>query len=112
MHNYEPAASSTESTLPFGEAHALKILIDDSILAEYDSDLGRWWDELEGGYVYTRFDIDLMRELLVKLWGEVLTGYAVDDAFLRLTADGAKEWPRAYCGEDEKDRSIADLGPD
>ena len=112
MYNHELPVSSTESTLPLDVTLAFQILINDSILAEYDSDLEQWWDEREGGYVYTHFDIDLMRELLVKLWGEVLTGEAIDDVFLRLTEDGAKEWPRAYCGEDEKDRSIADLGPD
>ena len=111
MGDHELPTNPNEPTLSLEEITAFETLIDDSIVAEYNGDLNRWWDERDGGYIYTPLDSDHVRELLVKLWGEILTSEAIDDAFVRLTEDGAREWPRAYCEEDKESSLISDIGP-
>jgi hypothetical protein len=105
-------APRTEIQLSFEEKLRFEAMIDESIIAEYDGDLERWDDERDGGYNYTPLDTDHIRDLLTKLWGELLSKEALDDAFLRLTEDGAAGWPCAYCEDDEDERPLSDLRPE
>src|SRR5262245_42579434 len=93
-----PIATTVEPTLTVEEQSTFEEMIDASVIARYDSELERH-DACDrkgaptGGHYYTPSDTDRIHELLTKLWGDLLTAEAIDDAFTRLTEDGAGEWP-------------------
>src|SRR5262249_9212296 len=80
-------------------------LIDDSIVARYDSELERLGESKHGEIGYRPIDTDYVRKLLVDLWGELLTAEAIDEAFERLMQHD--EWPHGWCEEDEEDRPLS-----
>lgn len=111
MTKENPMGSETMNTtlyLSLDEQCCFETLIDDLIIAKYNGDLERWWDDRECRYHYTPVDTDDIRDLLTKLWGDLLSKEACDDAFLRLTEDGAEEWPHAYCEDEEAERTLPD----
>jgi len=65
----------------------------------------RLGEDQDGAIQYRPPDDDHIRELLVALWGKVLTPEAIEDAFERLMDHG--EWPHDYCEEDEEDRPLS-----
>ena len=87
---------------PWNVECAFTSLIDDAIIARYTGDLERY-DERDGGYIYVPLDTDHIRELLTEFWGELLSTSALEDAFGRLTKDGAANWPAAWCEEDDEE---------
>ena len=86
-------------------------LIDELIVARYNSELERRPDYQEGGENYVPLDHDRIYELLVELWGSHITPTAIAEALERLAKDGAAEWPHGWCDEDEKEERVSDLGP-
>jgi hypothetical protein len=78
-------------------------LIANSIIQLYDGDLEKYDDCRDGGFIYTPIDVDNIRDLLTKHWGEHIKESILDDAFERLTEEGAEHWPKAWCEEDEAD---------
>jgi hypothetical protein len=61
------------------------------------------------GYIYTPLDEDTVCELLTDLWGALLTREAIEEAFKRLTEDGASEWPRAWCQDDLDEIPLSEI---
>src|SRR5262245_29200326 len=106
-------AATVDLMLTIEEQSTFEEMIDASIVARYESELERHDDcDRKGvfdGYFYTPLDTDRIRELLTMLWGDLLTAEAIEDAFTRLTKDGAGEWPRGYCEEDEDEKEQARL---
>ena len=51
MGDHELPANPNEPTLSLKTITAFETLIDDSIVAEYNGDLERRWDERDGGYI-------------------------------------------------------------
>jgi hypothetical protein len=103
----------TTPRLGFEERCVFEEMIDASIIARYDSELERH-DTCDrkgvfDGYFYTPVDTDCIRKLLETLWGNLLSAEAVEDAFIRLTKDGAAEWPEGYCEEDDEEDRLAQL---
>jgi hypothetical protein len=79
-------------------------LIANSIIQIYDGDLEKSsCEDLSGAFIYTPLDVDHIRDLLMKHWGEHVKQSVLDDAFERLTEEGAEHWPKAWCEEDEAD---------
>src|SRR5215475_3557355 len=106
-------AATVDLTLTIEEPSIFEEMIDASIIARYDSELERH-DSCDrkgvfDGYFYTPLDTDKIRELLTKLWGDLLAAEVIEDAFARLTQDGAAEWPNAYCEEDQEQEEQAQL---
>jgi hypothetical protein len=88
-------------------------LITNSIIQIYAGDLERSaCEDRHGAFIYTPLDVDNIRDLLTKHWGELVEPPVLDEAFERLTEDGAEHWPKAWCDEDldeEADRHLRDL---
>ena len=93
-------ATTVDFTLTVEEQSTFEEMIDASIIARYDSELER--HDVFDGYFYMPLDTDRIRELLTKLRGDLFTAEAIEDAFARLTKDGAGEWPHGYCEEDQE----------
>jgi len=92
---------------------AVEALIDRSIADRYDSLLDRG-EGRHGETFYCPIDTYRLCDLLIELWGELLTPEAINEAFDRLmewdrTRD---EWPHGICEEDEAERPLSDFGPD
>jgi hypothetical protein len=88
-------------TLTSEEQERFENAIDATIIARYNGDLERHEDPRgKRGDFYTPLDTNNIRELLIELWGERLTANAIEDAFLRLTEDGAESWPHGWCDDD------------
>jgi hypothetical protein len=100
---------TTETRLTLDEDIAFKSLIDDSIIARYDSEI-EYHETHEGDWYYVPLDCITLRELLVELWGKLLTPEALEAAFDRLTEDGAEEWPNGW--QDHGDDPIHNLRVD
>lgn len=77
---------------------ALEEIVDTAVAEQYDGPLERLGENKDGAICYRPEDTDRVRELLVSLWGEVLTPDAIEDAFERLMDHD--EWPHGYCEED------------
>ena len=86
---------------------ALEEIVDAAVTGQYDGPLERLGEDKDGATHYRPEDIDRVRELLVSLWGEVLTPEAVEGAFGRLMDGG--EWPHGYCEEDEEERPLSNF---
>ena len=84
----------------FNAQEDLLDLIANSIIQIYDSDLERYDDYRDGGFNYIPLDVDHIRDLLTKHWAEHVKESILDDAFERLTEEGAEHWPKAWCEED------------
>jgi hypothetical protein len=97
------------SKLTVTEETAFEVLIDASVRKRYTGDLNRFWDARDGGYVYVPLDVSNIRDLLTEIWGDLLSYEASEDAFFRLTEDGADldEWPLAWCEEDDDEVQLA-----
>jgi hypothetical protein len=95
--------------LDYKTRDAFALLVDNSIINEYDGNLFRAWGGKKGCDLhYIPADPEHIRELLMELWGEDLTPEAIEDAFTRLMGDGEYcEWPHAYCREDEDERPLS-----
>jgi hypothetical protein len=100
------AAAVSPNKLSTSEECQFETLVDQSIRDRYDGDLERWDDIRDGGYAYTPLETDRVRDLLNSLWGRLLAPQAAEDAFERLTQDGADidAWPHGWCQEDEDER--------
>jgi hypothetical protein len=109
QHPAQDTAAVSPNTLSISEECQFETLVDQSIRDRYDGDLERWEDIRDGGQTYTPIDTDHVRDLLNVLWGELLTSQAIEDAFERLTQDGADidAWPHGWCQEDEDERSLS-----
>jgi hypothetical protein len=89
-------------TFSWEEQSVFENAIDATIIARYDGDLERHEDPRgKRGVCYTPLDTSNIQELLTRLWGTRLTADAIEDAFHRLTEDGADTWPLAWCDDDE-----------
>ena len=84
----------------FNAQEDLLDLIANSIIQLYDGDLERYDNCRDGGFNYTPLDVDHIRDLLTKHWAEHVKESILDDAFERLTEEGAEHWPKAWCEED------------
>jgi hypothetical protein len=96
----------------FNAQEDLLDLIANSIIQIYDSDLERYDDYRDGGFNYIPLDVDHIRDLLTKHWGEHVKESILNDAFERLTEEGAEHWPKAWCEEDladEADQRLRDI---
>jgi hypothetical protein len=82
-------------------------LVDASVVARYEGDLERGEDPKTGGVYYV--PLDDVRDVLMALWGELLTPQAIEDTVERLTTEGAEYWPHGWCEEDEENRPISDF---
>jgi hypothetical protein len=105
--------TTTEIMLTLDEQATFEEMIDAAIIARYEGDLERREDcDRKGvftGYYYTPLDPTNIRELLTELWGTIITVEAIEDAFVRLTNDGAAEWPKAYCEDDIEEERLRKL---
>ena len=96
----------------FNAQEDLLDLIANSIIQLYDGDLERYDNCRDGGFNYTPLDVDHIRDLLTKHWGEHVKESILNDAFERLTEEGAEHWPKAWCEEDladEADQRLRDI---
>jgi hypothetical protein len=89
----------------------LEELIDQSVVARYDSLLDRG-EGRRGEISYRPMDTDRLCDLLVELWDELLTPEAINEAFDRLVVEWRDEWPHGVCEADEAERPLSDYGPD
>ena len=89
---------------------AFEIMIDDSIARRYDSDLEHLGKGHHGETCYRPLDTDRVYQLLVDLWGDLLTPEAINEAFDRLMEE-QDDWPHGYCEEDEEVRPLSSYGP-
>jgi len=90
---------------------AFETMIDDSIVKRYDSDLERLGEGHHGETCYRPLDTDRVCQLLVDLWGNLLTPEAINEAFDRLMEE-QDDWPHGYCEEDEEACPLSSYGPD
>ncbi len=90
--------------LTLSELISFENVVTASITARYAGDLQRWWDERNGGVYYTPLDTDNIRELLTTLWGDFLTTEAIEEFATQLIVEGAENWPRTWCEEDEDEK--------
>jgi hypothetical protein len=93
------SASETLCRLSFAEVTRFYELIETPIIERYAGDLER--HECEDGTVtYTPLDTDTIRELLITLWGDLVSETTINGVYDDLITDGAEQWPRAHCEED------------
>jgi len=85
-------------------------MIDASIVDQYDGLLERLDDPRDGGTYYRPLDTDHLANILVELWGDLLTPEAINEAFDRLMEE-QDEWPHGYC-DDEENRPLWTYDPD
>jgi hypothetical protein len=85
-------------------------LIIKAVVARYDGDLTRSdEDPRDGSITYRPNDTDHIRRLLTETWGALVKRAVLDDAYDRLTEEGAEHWPQAWCEEDladERERQL------
>jgi hypothetical protein len=85
----------------------VEIWVDTSIYERYDGPLDRF-EDLHGQILYQPIDTDHVVQLLVDLWGHLLTPEAINEAFDRLmTPDLWGRWPHGYCEADEAERPLS-----
>jgi len=85
------------------------LVVDKSITKRYDGPLDRF-EGRHGEITYQPIDTDAIIQLLVELWGDLLTPEAINDAFDRLMdPDIWGKWPRGYCEADEAERPLSDF---
>src|SRR5262245_41565484 len=87
----------------------VEILIDESIAERYAGPLDRF-EDWHGKILYQPIDADHIIQLLVELWGDLLTPEAINQAFDRLmTPDVWGKWPHGICEADEAERPLSDF---
>jgi hypothetical protein len=97
---------TAETHLTLDEEIALESLIDNSIIARYDSEIERH-ETYEGECYYVPLDRITLRELLTELWGNRVTSEVIEDAFTRLVEGTEEEWPSGW--QDHGDDPIHNL---
>jgi hypothetical protein len=84
---------------------AFEMMVDTSIVEQYDGPLDRLGEDQHGVICYAPLDTDHIRTLLISLWGDLLSAETIEETFERLMAQG--EWPRGYCEDDEEERPLS-----
>jgi len=67
---------------------AFEVMVDNSIVEQYDGPLDRLGEDQHGAIYYAPLDTDHIRTLLISLWGDLLSAAAIEEAFERLMAQG------------------------